>query len=143
MGTSRHKGLTLIEMLIVLSILSILATIAAVSLSGYMANLRLNEAAVAVASTLRRVGDTAITRSRTVTLTISENNRSLIWSNAGVQIGEQLLPNDATVQFTAPAGITNSVFSSRGLPDRQYTFTITRNTRTRPVTLLLSGLVVQ
>lgn len=64
----RIKGMTFIEVMIVIAIAGILAAVAAPSFKVYIANNKGNEIAFALASTFNRAKTEAITRSATVTV---------------------------------------------------------------------------
>jgi prepilin-type N-terminal cleavage/methylation domain-containing protein len=138
--TKRTKGLSLTEMLVVLAILGILLTIAGFLLNGVIQRQRLNEATRTFGETLRRVSETAVTKSQRVTATVTSS--SISWSDESGVSGNASLPHNATIAgaatTTLPATI---VFTGRGLPVDFHRFTVSLKSQNRRVNLLTTGAV--
>jgi prepilin-type N-terminal cleavage/methylation domain-containing protein len=136
------SGFTLMELLIVVAILGVLLSLSTWSLNGYIQRLRLEEGSRVAGSALQRVGEIAIKRNQTLRLTVLNQNE-FVWSTQSdnVELGRSRLPNNVIVSNQNPNGAI--VFSGRGLPQQQYSFTLTRNDLSQQVTLLPTGLVLQ
>ena len=137
------KGFTLLEILIVVAIIGILLAVSSVGLQGYIQQLRLNEATSEVKQTLKRVLDEAVTQSREMRISVSSDSSAIVWETKPVlgswqEAGRETLPNSASVSVGGGAVVING----RGLPEQQRQFQVTRNEKSRMVTLLTSGLVI-
>ena len=134
--TFESGGFSLLELLVVLAVLAVLLGIGGVYLSSFIAQARLNESAEDLGATLRRVSDVAITKSEEITLSVNET--TLTWQDgAGAVLGSRTLPNEATA---APTDTV--VFSGRGLPVTQHTFTVSQANGSKTVYLLPTGAVI-
>lgn len=147
MTAHTKRGVTLLEMLVVLAVLGILLAIGALNLSRAAEQRRLDEAARTVGETLRRVGDDASKKSQRITLSLSADNTTLSWEDEEDVVRSQSLPEGATVTIgqlglEGGSGSTDIVFLGRGFPVQGRTFTVTRNGENRVVNLLATGTVV-
>jgi prepilin-type N-terminal cleavage/methylation domain-containing protein len=139
----RARGLTLIELLVVLALLGILISVGGLALNSFLRQSRLNEAARAVGDLMKRVGDQATARSQRLSISSAAltANSMVIWSSDGVELGRAALPAGTTVRVSP--NVPEIVFSARGLPQTQMTFTVERGGLSKEVYLLVTGLVVQ
>lgn len=137
----RPRGVTLIQMLVVLSIIGILLAISAPSLGGFINNSRANETAATLAAGLRVAGGQSLSRSEGITVSVTDGGNSITWKNTAATFTEKrVLPYNATITGVTPAG--DIVFTGRGLPLQQYTLALKQGNLNRTVVLLVTGKVV-
>ena len=136
MSARRAKGFSLLELIVVLAVLGVLLGVGGIFLSQFLAEKRLEEAAVSLSAALRRAADQAQTQSQSVTLSAAE--RGLSWQGeAGETLGAAALPSGATL---TPAATV--VFSGRGLPQTRQSFTVSFKSEVKTVHLLPTGAVI-
>lgn len=142
--TTRTKGVTLLEMLIVIAVIGLITALAGVGFNRYLQTVRLNEATRVVGDTLRRVSDQAITESRRLVVKaadISSDGAEIVWYADDEVVGRQVLPVGAEVTAVTPG--QDISFMGRGLPERGAVLTVTRGEQSRDVRLLPTGMVVR
>ncbi len=139
----RNNGFSLLELLVVIAIVAILGTITVTSLTNYRRQLGLSEAKQIVIDALRRSSNDAIRQSRTVTLTVENSDKRLVWKEGITAVGQQDLPSGATVTMTKQETAKAAQFTGRGIPTQQLTFSVTKGGLSQTFTLLVTGLVAQ
>lgn len=131
-----RRGFSLLELLIVLAVIGVLLGLGAPLLNQFIAQRRLDEAAITLSNALRRAGDQAITQSESVTMTL--NGSDISWQNEASQVlGKARLPNSAKLTPT-----TTVTFSGRGLPTQKHDFTVSLASNQKAVYLLPTGAVI-
>jgi prepilin-type N-terminal cleavage/methylation domain-containing protein len=139
MKVHTKNGFSLIELLVLIAVIGILMGIGALQMTKYIEQQRLTEAAKTLGETLRKIGHSAMTQSQEMTLDNTYNQTVLSWENEDAQTFEQVLPYDIKVTAQNPSGAI--IFNGRGFPVSGYSFTISRNSKTRVVHLLATGAV--
>jgi prepilin-type N-terminal cleavage/methylation domain-containing protein len=138
--TKRTKGLSLTEMLAVLAVLGILLGISGFLLNGVIQRQRLNEATRTFGETLRRISETAVTKSQQVTATVTSSGIS--WSDENGVVTTASLPYQATIAGAATTTLPATIiYTGRGLPTTFHRFTVSLNSQNRRVNLLTTGAV--
>lgn len=132
------RGLTLIEILLILAILGILMALAFPGLSAYIQQLRFQEGVRTFSESLLRARDTATNTSAAVRF--EANGGTITWVDvvAGNTLGSASLPNGVTV-----ASNVQVVLSGRGLPPGQVQFPLTNGTLETTVWLLPTGAILR
>lgn len=129
-------GFSLLELLVVLTVVGVLLGLGTPLLGQFLAERRLDEAAITLSNALRRASDQAVTRSESVTLNVSGS--TLSWKGEGDQVlGKASLPNKAAL--SSPSTI---LFSGRGLPIQKYDFSVSSGTKQKKIYLLPTGAVM-
>ena|SRR5690554_1609573 len=138
--TRRERGLTLIEILLILAVLGILLAIAAPNLNAYLQHLRFQEGVRTLSESVLTARDTATSQS--IAVRIQAAGDQLTWhdASAGTQLGRITLPNGVTVLNTVSVNL-----SGRGLPPGQTVFRMASNdgSRTSDVYLLPTGAILR
>jgi prepilin-type N-terminal cleavage/methylation domain-containing protein len=138
------QGFSMLELLVVIAVLGILLAIGGWSGSRYIAQMRLNEAKQTAIDAVSKTANDAIKQTRRLTLAIENSNSRLVWREGTTLVGQQTMPEGSTVAIQAQQNAgTPILFTSRGIPDQQVTFRVTRGSSTKDFTLLITGLVVQ
>jgi type IV fimbrial biogenesis protein FimT len=97
---ANKKGVTLVELVIVMAIIAIMAVVAVPNIGGWLPNYRLRSAARDVASTLRTAQMKAISLNRQFQVTFPSASSYVLQRNSG-----GVFQNDGTTQ-TLPNGVT-------------------------------------
>ncbi len=138
----RKGGFSLLEILVVLAVLGILLGISGFLLSGYLRQVRLNEATRTFGETLRRVSEIAATESQYMVLKIDIT--SLRWREQGAPVtelrGSLDIPNVEAIIM--PTGGDEIEFTGRGLPQEGYLYQLVLGDRERSVYLAPTGAVI-
>lgn len=133
---AQRRGFSLLELLITLAAIAILLGLGFPLLNQFLAQRRLDEAAIALSNSLRRASDQAITQSQTVTVTL--NSDTLSWQGEnGQMLGERTLPGGAQL---SPTGTIT--FSGRGLPVIGHDLSVSAASQSKAVYLLPTGAVI-
>ncbi len=132
------KGLTLIEILLVLAVLGILLGLAAPSLNAYITQLRFNEAARTLSEAVLRARDTA--SSTSIGVRIEADGDTVRWVDdvSNAELGRISLPNNVTLDARRTA-----VLSGRGLPQGQVEFPLSSAGVSGSVFLLPTGAILR
>jgi prepilin-type N-terminal cleavage/methylation domain-containing protein len=139
-----NRGFTMLELLIVISILGVLLAIGGWTGSGYISQMRLNEANQIAIDAIAKISNDALKQTRQLTLSIENGNSRFVWREGAVVVGQQNMPNGSTVAIQAQQNAGTPLrFTSRGIPNQQVTFRVTRGGNSRNFTLLVTGLVIQ
>jgi prepilin-type N-terminal cleavage/methylation domain-containing protein len=141
--TMFKQGFSLLELLVVMAVLGILLAIGGWSGSRYIAQMRLNEAKRTAVEAVMKTANDALKQTRKLTLAIENSNSRLVWQEGTTVVGQQVMPNGATVAVQAQQYAGPIRFSSRGIPEQQITFRVTRGSSSKDFTLLITGLVIQ
>lgn len=141
MNKRMARGFTLLEVLIVLVVLGILLAIAVPNLMRLIRTNQVREAAQVTAAAVRRAGGLALTHSRSFTLSVSTDKKTLSWADSdNSSAGTVILPNDVQLSAIAPSGPL--AFSGRGLPVQQVQLTVSRYGISKNVVVLPTGKVL-
>lgn len=134
----------MLELLLVIAVLGILLAIGGWSGSRYIAQMRLNEAKQTAIDAITKTANDALKQTRQLSLAIENNNSRLVWREGATVVGQQAMPEGTTVNIQAQQNAGTPIrFTSRGIPDQQVTFRVTRGDSSKDFTLLITGLVVQ
>jgi type II secretory pathway pseudopilin PulG len=134
----------MLELLVVIAVLGILLAVAGWSGSRYIAQMRLNDAKQTAVDAVTKTSNDALRQSRVLNLKIENSSKRLVWREGSVEVGQVNLPEGSTVVIQAQQNSgTTLEFSSRGIPNQQVTFRVSRGSDSKDFTLLVTGLVVQ
>jgi prepilin-type N-terminal cleavage/methylation domain-containing protein len=137
-------GFSMLELLVVIAVLGILLAVAGWSGSRYIAQMRLNDAKQTAVDAVTKTSNDALRQSRVLNLKIENSSKRLVWREGSVEVGQVNLPEGSTVVIQAQQNSgTTLEFSSRGIPNQQVTFRVSRGGDSKDFTLLVTGLVVQ
>ncbi len=140
LGNRRERGLTLIEILLILAVLGILLAIAAPNLNAYLQHLRFQEGVRTLSENVLSARDTATSQS--IAVRIQAAGDQLTWRDAatGTQLGRITLPHGVTVVNSVSVDL-----SGRGLPPGQTIFAMASSdgSRTSDVYLLPTGAILR
>jgi type II secretory pathway pseudopilin PulG len=134
----------MLELLVVIAVLGILLAVAGWTGSRYIAQMRLNDAKQTAVDAVTKTSNDALKQSRILRLAIENANKRLVWREGTTEVGRQDLPEGSTVVVQAQQNAGTALeFSSRGIPNQQVTFRVSRGSDSKDFTLLVTGLVVQ
>jgi prepilin-type N-terminal cleavage/methylation domain-containing protein len=137
-ASNLRKGLSLIEIIIVVAVFGILLSIGGFMLNAYLQKLRLEEATRITGEALRRVSELAVTESQGMIATVATT--SISWKEAETNVNRGSVPLPPNATLTASKAVIE--FSGRGQPESPETFTITLNGKTKMVYLFTTGAVM-
>jgi type IV fimbrial biogenesis protein FimT len=147
MSTKKGKGLTLVELLMVIVVMGILTTIAVPSYQIFMAQRRLNGAARMVMSDLMAARMKAVSLNQRVKVSFGGNEYQM-WNDAdsngtiadheGENIGKDMPSEYYDVTLSASA---EPIFQPRGTTDTQATVTLTNSRGSKYVIVSSTGRV--
>ncbi len=132
-----HRGFSLAEMLVAISVFAILAAIAVPQYLAFRPLNRLNGAARQIYSELMWARSKAVNENNSYVVTFPTNQTMLISGSTSKTVNIQTEYSDVTVSSTA----STITFTSRGTADASPTITLTNSGGTKTVTVRITGTV--
>ena len=146
-----HKGLTLIELLIVTAILGIMAEVVDYGFLRQMPKRRLQGAATMVAWDLMEARSMAITQHSQIRLSFPDSHAYAIWNDVnhnGVIDADEEKVKDIQEQYdnvifdTSETDVANPLFTSRGTSSGNSAILIKSSAGLKNISISISGFVV-
>lgn len=131
------KGLSLIEIIIVVAIIAILLTVSGFFLGGLLKQQRLNEGATTLGESIRQASNRARVESRRIEVIVENDKVKWFTKSDNSLIREEVIPNG--VQITPERTFQ---FTGRGLPEIAVSFDASLNGDSKTVNLLPTGVVI-
>lgn len=149
MRSTRNKGFTLIEIMIVIVIMGIMAAIATPNLMSYMSRLRLNGAARQVMTDLMLARGKAVSENKRVGVVFTSNHQYTIFSdnnqNSAIDTGELTVSKNIQAEFAdvTLSSNTSPIFLPNGsvLSATNGTVTLSNTSGSKQVTTSSAGRV--